>query len=88
LCRIFNEYRKSEQTEDLDNNETPPLRIRTDPPSKAEIMQALKEMKNNKAAGIDGIPAEILRFSPQMLCCLFSLTFGHPKPSRTSGKEE
>jgi hypothetical protein len=24
-------------------------------------MQALKEMKNNKAAGIDGIPAEILK---------------------------
>ncbi len=50
-----------EPTEDLDDNETPSLRIKTDPPSRAEIVQALKEMKNNKAAGIDGIPAEILK---------------------------
>jgi hypothetical protein len=50
-----------EPTEDADDNETPPLRIRTDPPSRAEIVQALKGMKNNKTAGIDGIPAEILK---------------------------
>ncbi len=62
-----------------------------DPPSRAGILQALKEMKNNKSAGIDRIPAEILKLtltSPQILCCLFSPTFGHPRPSRTSGKEE
>jgi hypothetical protein len=51
----------SETTEDADDNDAPPLRIRTDPPSKTEIVQALKEMKNNKSAGIDGIPAEILK---------------------------
>jgi hypothetical protein len=34
----------SEPIEDTDDNETSPLRIRTDPPSRAEIMQALKEM--------------------------------------------
>jgi exonuclease III len=38
-----------------------PLRIRTDPPSKAEIVKALKDLKTNKAAGIDGIPAELLK---------------------------
>jgi hypothetical protein len=37
----------SEPTEDPDDNETPPLRIRTDSPSKAEIVQAPKEMKSN-----------------------------------------
>ncbi len=51
----------SEPTEEADDIDTPPLRIRTDPPSKVEIVQALKKMKNNKAAGIDGIPAEILK---------------------------
>ncbi len=51
----------SEPTEEADDIEPPSLRIKTDPPSKAEIVQALKEMKNNKAAGIDGIPAEILK---------------------------
>ncbi len=32
----------SEPTEDPDDNETPPLRIRMDSPSKAEIVQALQ----------------------------------------------
>ncbi len=32
-----------------------------EPASKAEIVQTLKEMKNNMAAGIDVIPAEILK---------------------------
>jgi hypothetical protein len=31
------------------------------PPSKAEIVQALRKMKDNKTAGIDGIPAELLK---------------------------
>jgi hypothetical protein len=50
-----------EATEDADDSGNPPLRIRTDPPSKIEIVRALKEMKNNKSARIDGIPAEILK---------------------------
>jgi hypothetical protein len=50
-----------ETTEDVDDSRNPPLRIRTDPPSKIEIVRALKEMKNNKSVGIDGILAEILK---------------------------
>jgi hypothetical protein len=50
-----------EPTEDADDNENPSQRIRTDPPSKTEIVRALKGMKNNKSAGIDGIPAKILK---------------------------
>ncbi len=48
----------SEPTEDA---EIAPVRIRMDPPFKAEIIQALKEMKNNKAARIAGIPVETLK---------------------------
>lgn len=38
-----------------------PVRVSTDPPSQTEIASALKALKLNKAAGPDGIPAEILR---------------------------
>jgi len=41
------------QLEDLD--------ISTDPPSEEEIMKAIKSMKSGKAAGIDGIQAELLK---------------------------
>jgi hypothetical protein len=37
-----------ETTEDADDTGNPPLRIRTDSPSKMEIVRALKEMKDNK----------------------------------------
>jgi Reverse transcriptase (RNA-dependent DNA polymerase)/Domain of unknown function (DUF6451) len=40
---------------------TPELKIDTNPPTKPEIIKALKELKNRKAAGIDEIPAEILK---------------------------
>lgn len=32
-----------------------------EPPSLAEVLNAIKTMKNNKAAGPNGIPAEILK---------------------------
>jgi hypothetical protein len=45
------------------------------PPSKREIMEAIKAMKKGKAAGIDNIPAEILQvdrhLSTEMLYPLF-----------------
>ncbi|KAI4805703.1 hypothetical protein KUCAC02_010302 [Chaenocephalus aceratus] len=32
-----------------------------EPPSLGEVLDAIKNMKNNKAAGPDGIPAEVLK---------------------------
>ncbi len=51
----------NQPSEPIDDAENAPLRIRMEPPSKAKIVQALKEVKNNKAAGVDGIPTEILK---------------------------
>jgi len=42
-------------------NEGPLLNINVNPPSKAEIERALKQLKNGKAAGPDGIPLEALK---------------------------
>jgi hypothetical protein len=41
-----------------------PISIR--PPSKREIVNAIKAMKNGKAAAADNIPAEVLRTDPYM----------------------
>lgn len=49
------------QNQTLEQRQPPTLRINTNPPSKTEIIKALKELKNGKAAGIDDIPAEILK---------------------------
>jgi hypothetical protein len=38
-----------------------PLRVNTNPPTKAEIEKAIKSLKNGKAAGPDGIPPEALK---------------------------
>jgi hypothetical protein len=46
--------------------------ISTDISSRAEIMQALKEMKNNKAAKIDGIPVKILKADLNVIAASFS----------------
>ena len=39
----------------------PDRNINTNHPSKEEILTAIKELKNGKAPGIDGIPAEVLK---------------------------
>ena len=39
-----------------------PISVR--PPSKREIVNAIKAMKNGKAAGADNIPAEVLKLDP------------------------
>jgi hypothetical protein len=53
----------------------PELQISIRPPSKREIMEAIKAMKKGKTAGIDNIPAEILQVDPhlsqEMLYLLF-----------------
>jgi hypothetical protein len=46
-------FQGTPQLEDLD--------ISSDPPSEEEIMKAIKSMKSRKAAGIDGIQAELLK---------------------------
>ena len=41
------------------------LNVTVNPPSKAEIERALKQLKNGKAAGPDGIPPETLKVDPK-----------------------
>ena len=36
-------------------------------PTREEIRKAIKQLKNDKAAGIDEIPAEALKVDPEML---------------------
>ena len=40
------------------------LKVNTNPPTKGEVLKALKNMKNGKAAGPDGIPPEALKTDP------------------------
>jgi hypothetical protein len=42
------------------------LQISIRSPSKREIVNAIKAMKNGKAAGTDNIPAEVLKVDPYM----------------------
>ena len=42
------------------------LQISIRSPSKREIVNAIKAMKNGKAAGADNIPAEVLKADPYM----------------------
>ena len=50
-----------EETERLPQPPLPELPISIRPPSKREIVDAIKTMKNGKAAGSDHIPAEVLK---------------------------
>ena len=42
------------------------LPISIKPPSKREIVNAIKAMKNGKASGADNIPAEVLKTDPHI----------------------
>ncbi|PVD22606.1 hypothetical protein C0Q70_18425 [Pomacea canaliculata] len=44
---------------------TAQLHVNTSPPTKTEIIKAIKSMKNGKAAGPDGIPPEALKADPE-----------------------
>jgi hypothetical protein len=44
----------------------PELQISIRPPSKREIMEAIKAIKKEKAAGIENIPAKILQVDPHL----------------------
>ena len=48
---------------DISATEGPLLNISIRPPSKAKTVRALKQLKNGKAAGPDGIPPEVLKLN-------------------------
>ena len=50
-----------------------PYAVNLDPPSIADVQKALKCMKNNKTPGEDGIPSEMFKSSPTLLCRLTDL---------------
>ena len=50
-----------ETTPNIPPTEEPPLNVTLEPPTKTEILKALKTLKNRKSAGPDGIPPEALK---------------------------
>ena len=56
-------------------NEGPLLDVNVNPPSKAEIEEALKQLKNGKAAGPDCIPPEALKVEPKTTTAMLHLLF-------------
>lgn len=51
------------------------LQIRTDTPSANEIIDAIKSMKNGKAAGSDNIAAEVLKCNPEQFAAILHSLF-------------
>ena len=47
--------------------EPTPLHIKTTPPTRSEIINAIKSLKNGKAAGVDSICAEVLKADPNII---------------------
>ncbi|XP_053954643.1 uncharacterized protein LOC128860880 [Anastrepha ludens] len=60
-------YETRESVEEADavpcnRRRNPNRNISTEPPSSSEIKTTIHKLKNNKAAGLDGIPPELLKF--------------------------
>lgn len=54
------------QSGDLRQQQSASRRINTNPPTIREIQEAIVKLKNNKAEGIDGIPAELMKTDPEL----------------------
>nr|KAG5701644.1 hypothetical protein BaRGS_019333 [Batillaria attramentaria] len=63
------------------------LTVATDPPTEEEIKQAMKTLKNGKAAGVDGVTAEMLRaeetMTPRLLAEMFQKIWEDESPPDT-----
>lgn len=57
------------------NDDILTLPIRTDPPTTLEINEAIKALKNGKSAGIDNIPAEVLKGDSQLISSILHPLF-------------
>jgi len=91
LEEILNTSTTNKEREEMSSIPTElPKSIR--PPSKREIVIAIKPMKNGKAAGADNIPAEVLKADPyfyqQIFCSHYFKIFGRKRRSLRSGKKE
>jgi hypothetical protein len=74
----FEEVLNTDSSFPVDREQTlplPELQISVKPPSKREIIQAIKGMKNVKATGSDNIPAEILKVDPNVAADMLLLLF-------------
>ena len=60
---------REEEAEILPSEE--PLNISSEVPAIGEIITAIKSLKNNKAAGPDNIPAEVLKADPLYTATIF-----------------
>ena len=71
---ILNKSRTTEMTKTT-SNEGPLRNDNGNPPSKAEIERALKQLKNGKAAGPDGIPPDALKVDPKTTAAMLHPLF-------------
>lgn len=63
------------------------LEISTETPSKAEITRAINKLKNNKAAGPDGIPAEVIKATKDLSVNMLHSLFQHIWEQRVLPRE-
>ena len=69
FCELLNLPSPEEETDIQPAEE--PLNISSDAPTIGEIINAIKSLKNNKAAGPDNIPAEVLKADPLYTATIF-----------------
>lgn len=62
---VLNISRSGIQVVEIPN--APKLKFNEHPPTVSEIEEAIKQMKNGKAAGTDGIPAEMFKSAPNLI---------------------
>ena len=86
LEEILNTSTTNMEREELASISTElPISIR--PPSKKEIVNVIKTMKNGKASGTDNIPAEVLKTGPHISADILLPLFHHIWQEDTFPKE-